>query len=163
MAILHSLYFSIHYNTQVYQVTSHLDYNNCFPFISSSYNSCYKFVFTCDCLLCKILFAVLDIVICLTFLCVTNLHVLCNGTVSVNYEYKISLVVQNYNSNQILEFMFLHYQKLHLKCFEQMCVKCILGLCFVVYICVLHLFCTDYQYLYWDFCTAIHSYCPGLI
>ena len=59
--------------------------------------------------------------------------------------------------------MFLHYQKLHLKCYKQMYVKCMLGLCFVFYICVLHLFCTDYQYLYWDFCTVIHSYCPGLI
>ena len=70
MALLHSLYFSIHYNTQVYQVTSHLDYNNCFAFISSCYNSFYKFPFTCNCLLYKILIAVLDIVICLTFLSV---------------------------------------------------------------------------------------------
>jgi len=38
-----------------------------------------------------------------------------------------------------------------------------LRVCFVVYICVLHLFCTDYQYLYWYFCTVIHSYCPVLI
>ena len=44
-----------------------------------------------------------------------------------------------------------------------MSVKCILGLCSVVYICVLHLFCTDYQYMHWDFCTVIHWYCPGLI
>jgi len=90
----------------------------------------------------------LDIVIFLSILCVTNLHVMCNGTVSVNYQYKISLVFQNYNSNQTLEFMFLHYQTLHLKCFEQMCVKCVLGLCFVVFVCVLHLFCIDYQHLY---------------
>ena len=77
-----------------------------------------------------------------------NLHVLCNGTVSVNCQYRISLIFQNYNSNQTLEIMFLHYQKLHLKCYKQMYVKCMLGLCFVFYICVLHLFCTDYQYLY---------------
>ena len=136
MVLLHSLNFSLHYNTQLYQVTSHLDYNNCFAFISSCYNSFYKFPFTCDCILCKILLALLDIVICLTFLCVTNLHVLCDGTLSVNCQYKISLVFQNYNPNQTLEIMFLRYQNLHLKCFEHTC-KMFIGTVFCCsYLCI---------------------------
>ena len=137
-----------------------------FAFISTSYNICYKFVFTSDCLLCKILLAALDILICLTFLCVRNLHILCNLTtrclmalsVSITNK-KNSLVFQNYNSNKTLEFMFLHYQKLNLNIFKHKC-KMYFGTVFCCLHCVLHLFCTGYQYLYWDFCTVIHSHCP---
>ena len=53
--------------------------------------------------------------------------------------------------------MFLHYQKLHLKCFEHMCEMYFWTVFCCLHVCVLHLFCTDYQALYWDLCSFTHT------
>jgi len=68
MVLLHTLHFTANYNTQYIRLPVLFYYKNPFAFISSSLNSCYKFVFTFEYISCKILLIALDIVVCLNFL-----------------------------------------------------------------------------------------------